>query len=98
MTSYCCHHFTLFAVAEADEAKLMGEWFSLVREKNGLVRYESELMVRLVWDTGLRPHCTHTYAPILCVCICNINSFQNYHVIYVYVYIKQYGLLIWLVS
>nr|KAG5694857.1 hypothetical protein BaRGS_028785 [Batillaria attramentaria] len=32
--------------ADVDENQLMGEWFNLVHEKNALVRYESELMVR----------------------------------------------------
>lgn len=29
-----------------DEAELMGDWFSMVHEKNALVRWEQELMVR----------------------------------------------------
>ena len=29
-----------------DEADLMGEWFSLVHEKNALVRWEQELLVK----------------------------------------------------
>ena len=37
-----------FAEADVDENQLMGEWFNLVHEKNALVRYESELMVRWV--------------------------------------------------
>jgi len=32
-----------------DEAQLMQEWFNLVYEKNALVRYESELMVKYVY-------------------------------------------------
>ncbi|XP_067675060.1 F-actin-monooxygenase MICAL3-like isoform X3 [Haliotis asinina] len=32
--------------ADKDEAGLMQEWFNLVHDKNSLVRYESELMVR----------------------------------------------------
>nr|XP_027209346.1 protein-methionine sulfoxide oxidase mical3a-like [Penaeus vannamei] len=32
--------------ANRDEAELMGDWFSMVHEKNALVRWEQELMVR----------------------------------------------------
>uniref|UniRef100_A0A0P4W1M8 BMERB domain-containing protein n=1 Tax=Scylla olivacea TaxID=85551 RepID=A0A0P4W1M8_SCYOL len=32
--------------AERDEAELMGDWFAMVHEKNALVRWEQELMVR----------------------------------------------------
>ncbi|XP_071535359.1 uncharacterized protein Mical isoform X2 [Panulirus ornatus] len=32
--------------ANRDEADLMGDWFSMVHEKNALVRWEQELMVR----------------------------------------------------
>ena len=31
---------------ERDEAELMGDWFAMVHEKNALVRWEQELMVR----------------------------------------------------
>ncbi|KAK8728738.1 hypothetical protein OTU49_009120 [Cherax quadricarinatus] len=32
--------------ANRDEADLMGDWFSMVHEKNALVRWEQELLVR----------------------------------------------------
>lgn len=41
------HHLFLFqGGANRDEAELMGDWFSMVHEKNALVRWEQELMVR----------------------------------------------------
>ena len=43
-----CSMPVCFAEADVDENQLMGEWFNLVHEKNALVRYESELMVRWV--------------------------------------------------
>ncbi|XP_039221906.1 F-actin-monooxygenase MICAL3 isoform X16 [Crotalus tigris] len=38
----CCAHE---GMGKKDDPKLMQEWFKLVQEKNGLVRYESELMI-----------------------------------------------------
>ena len=46
--STCIYIGIVFTDAGKEEAELMQEWFTLVYEKNALVRYESELMVKYV--------------------------------------------------
>lgn len=53
--AFCC----LFLGEEtAGEQDLMAQWFSLVNEKNALVRFESELMAQ-AWELELEDRHSH---------------------------------------